>query len=202
MKDFIIFLKSKLFFKHLAISVACLMILIWCLIKVLGFYTHHGETAEVPDFKGTSISELDHFIEGKNIRFLIIDSIYSPNEKSGIVLKQDPEAKTLVKHNRIIYLYVTSTQAPQILMPKLVDKSERQAVYLIESYGLKIGAIKEIAGDCKGCVLQQLINGKQIEEGTPIKKGSKIDIYVGKTDPDYQITGEDTTQISNATEEN
>jgi beta-lactam-binding protein with PASTA domain len=202
MKDFIIFLKSKLFFKHLAISVACLLVLIWCLIKVLGFYTHHGETAEVPDFKGTLISDLDHFTEGKNIRFLIIDSIYSPNEKSGIVLKQDPEAKTLVKHNRIIYLYVTSTQAPQILMPKLVDKSERQAVYLIESYGLKIGTIKEIAGDCKGCVLQQLINGKQIETGAPIKKGSKIDLYIGKTESDYQTTGEDTTQISNTIEEN
>jgi len=202
MKDFIIFLKSKLFIKHLAISVACLLVFIWCLINVLGFYTHHGETAEVPDFKGTAISELDHFIEGKNVRFLIIDSVYSPNEQSGIVLKQDPEAKTLVKHNRIIYLYVTSTQAPQILMPKLVDKSERQAIYLIESYGLKIGTIKEIAGDCKGCVIQQLINGKQIETGVPIKKGSKIDLYIGKTEPDYQIAGEDTTQISNAIEEN
>jgi hypothetical protein len=47
-----------------------------------------------------------------------------------------------------------------------------------------------------------LINGKQIETGTPIKKGSKIEIYVGTTDPDYQITGEDSTQISNAIEEN
>jgi beta-lactam-binding protein with PASTA domain len=202
MKELISFIKSKLFFKHLAIAVGCLLIFIWCLIKVLDFYTQHGETAEVPDFKGTAISELDHFIEGKNIRFLIIDSIYSPNEKSGIVVKQDPEAKTLVKHNRIIYLYVTSTQAPQILMPKLVDKSERQAIYMIESYGLKIGTIKEIAADCKGCVLQQLLNGKQISSGTPIKKGSKIDLYIGKMNADYTATEEDTTQTSNAIEEN
>ena len=202
MKNFFIFLKSKLFFKHLAISISCLMVFIGCLIKVLDFYTNHGVTAEVPNFKGIEISKLDNFIEGKNIRFLIIDSIYSPEETPGIVVKQDPEAKTLVKHNRIIYLYVTSSQAPQILMPKLVDRSERQAVFMIESYGLKLGTIKEITGECKGCVLQQLFNGKQIETGMPIKKGSKIDLYIGKTETDYQKTNEDTTQIFNATEEN
>ena len=87
---------------------------------------------------------IKNFIKEKNVRYTIIDSIYDPSQKAGIVIKQDPEAKTFVKHNRIIYLYVTSTQAPQISMPKLVDRSERQAVFMIESYGLKIGNIKEV----------------------------------------------------------
>lgn len=186
MKDFFDFLKSKLFFKHLAIAIISLIIVLWGLIKFLNVYTHHGETAEVPDFKGKMMSELDNFIKEKNVRYTIIDSIYDPSQKAGVVIKQDPEAKTFVKHNRIIYLYVTSTQAPQILMPKLVDRSERQAIFMIESYGLKIGIVKEIAGDCKGCVLQQLYNGKEIEVGAAIKKGSKIDIYIGKRESDYE----------------
>lgn len=186
MKDFFDFLKSKLFFKHLAIAIISLIIVLWGLIKFLNVYTHHGETAEVPDFKGKMMSELDIFIKEKNVRYTIIDSIYDPSQKAGIVIKQDPEAKTFVKHNRIIYLYVTSTQAPQILMPKLVDRSERQAIFMIESYGLKIGVVKEIAGDCKGCVLQQLYNGKEIEVGASIKKGSKIDLYIGKRESDYE----------------
>jgi len=187
MKEFFIFLKSKLFYKHLAIAIITLIIALWGVVKFLDIYTHHSETAEVPNFKGKQISELDNFIEGKNVRYIIIDSIYDPSENPGIVVKQDPEEKSLVKHNRIIYLYVTSTQAPQIAMPKLVDRSDRQAIFMIESYGLKLGKITEISGDCKGCVLKQFYKGKEIEVGVAIKKGSKIDLLVGKRESDYSI---------------
>jgi beta-lactam-binding protein with PASTA domain len=135
------------------------------------------------------------------VGFVIIDSIYDPKEKSGIVIKQDPEAKSLVKHNRIIYLYVTSTQAPQIAMPKLVDRSTRQAVFMIESYGLKVGKVTEITGDCKGCVLKQYFNGKEITPGEPIKKGSKIDLAVGKKE-DVYTTPSDSSNVGNDPEIN
>ena len=193
MKDFFAFLKSKLFFKHLAIALVSLALFLWILFKLLGVYTKHGETAEVPDFKGKQMSELDLFINDKNVRYIIIDSIYDPNEKPGIVIKQDPEPKSLVKHNRMIYLYVTSTQAPQIIMPKLVDRSTRQAISMIESYGLKVGKITEVTGDCKGCVLKQFYNGKEIASGESIRKGSKIDLAVGKKDNEFLALPSDST---------
>jgi len=171
----------------MAIAFVCLVVVLWALFKLLGVYTHHGETAEVPDFKGKSMAELDNFVKDKNVGFIIIDSVYSPDEKPGIVIKQDPEAKSMVKHNRIIYLYVTSTQAPQMAMPKLVDRSTRQAVFMIESYGLKLGKVTEIAADCKGCVLKQLYKGKEIAAGEAIQKGSKIDLTVGKMENDYSM---------------
>ena len=201
MKEFFGYIKSKVFFKHLAIAMVSLAFVLWALFKLLAVYTHHGETAEVPDFKGKAISELENFVDGKNVGFVIIESIYDPKEKSGIVVKQDPEAKSLVKHNRVIYLYVTSTQAPQIAMPKLVDRSTRQAVFMLESYGLKVGKIEEIAGDCKGCVLKQFFNGKEIVPGAPIKKGSKINLMVGKKENEYVSIPVDTT-ITDDTEEN
>ena len=191
MKDFFLFIKSKAFFKHFAIAILSLVILLWILFKLLGIYTHHGETAIVPDFKGQFISDLDKFIEGKHIRYTIIDSVYEPQEKPGMVLKQEPEANSEVKHNRIIYLYVTSTQPPQIVMPKLVDRSTRQALFMIESYGLRQGTVTEIAADCKGCVVKQLYKGKEIMAGEPIKKGSKIDLLVGKKESDFVTTPTD-----------
>lgn len=200
MKDFFAFIRSRTFFKHFFIALGSLLVLLWILFKLLGVYTHHGETAEVPDFTGKKVSELESFISGKNVRFLIIDSIYDPEETPGIVIKQDPEAKSLVKHNRLIYLYVTSTQAPQIAMPKLVDRSTRQAIFMIESYGLKVGRIDEIAGDCKGCVLKQYFNGKEISPGDPIKKGSKIDLAVGKKDNEFNVLPVDTTATSTETD--
>jgi beta-lactam-binding protein with PASTA domain len=196
MNGFFGFIKSKVFFKHLTFAVVSLIIILWILFKLLGVYTHHGETAEVPDFKGKSISELDGFVADKNVGYVIIDSIYDPKEKPGMVIKQDPEAKSLVKHNRIIYLYVTSTQAPQIAMPKLVDRSTRQAVFMLESYGLKVGKITEITGDCEGCVLQQFFKGKEIMPGEAIKKGSKIDLAVGKTENDYMPVPTDSTNAT------
>ena len=201
MKDLFSYLKSKEFFKHLALAVVSLFLVLWVLFKLLGVYTHHGETAEVPDFKGKMISELDNFIKDKNVGYTIIDSIYDPKEKPGIVIKQDPEAKSMVKHNRIIYLYVTSTQAPQMAMPKLVDRSTRQAVFMIESYGLKVGKITEIAGDCKGCVLKQYFNGKEIKPGDAIKKGSKIDLSVGKKEDSYSSAPSDSTNVTAPEEE-
>ncbi len=201
MKDLFNYLKSKTFFKHLALATVSLVIVLWALFKLLGVYTHHGETAEVPDFKGKTIAELDNFVKDKNVGFTIIDSVYSPQEKSGIVIKQDPEAKSMVKHNRIIYLYVTSTQAPQMAMPKLVDRSTRQAVFMIESYGLKVGKITEIAGDCKGCVLKQYFNGKEIMPGDAIKKGSKIDLSVGKKEEDYSAMATDSSAVADPEDE-
>ncbi len=201
MKDLLNYLKSKTFFKHLALATVSLVIVLWALFKLLGVYTHHGETAEVPDFKGKAIAELDNFVKDKNVGYTIIDSVYSPQEKPGIVIKQDPEAKSMVKHNRIIYLYVTSTQAPQMAMPKLVDRSTRQAVFMIESYGLKVGKITEIAGDCKGCVLKQYFNGKEIMPGDAIKKGSKIDLSVGKKEEDYSAMATDSSAVADPEDE-
>jgi eukaryotic-like serine/threonine-protein kinase len=186
------YLKSKVFFKHLLFAIFSLIVVLWLMFRYLNTYTHHGETAEVPEFTGKSIAELDQFINGKNVRYQIIDSIYDPNEKAGIVIRQEPDAKSFVKHNRLIYLYVTSTQPPQIEMPKLVDKSVRQATFMIESYGLKVGKIIEVKGDCNGCVLRQLYNDKVIETGALIKKSSKIDLEVGKMDVGYTSTADST----------
>ncbi len=201
MKDLFSYLKSSTFFKHLAFATVSLVLILWILFKLLGVYTHHGETAEVPDFKGKSIAELDGFVQDKNVGYIIIDSIYNPEEKPGIVIKQDPEAKSMVKHNRIIYLYVTSTQAPQMAMPKLVDRSTRQAVFMIESYGLKVGRITEVAGDCKGCVLKQFFDGKEIKPGDAIKKGSKIDLSVGKKEDGYAASPTDSTAVTDPEDE-
>ncbi len=193
MKDFLGYIKSKVFLKHFALALISLALVLWILFKLLAVYTHHGETAEVPDFKGKAIAELDNFVADKNVSYTIIDSVYNPDEKPGIVFKQDPEAKSLVKHNRTIYLYVTSTQPPQIAMPKLVDRSIRQALFMIESYGLKQGKVTEVAGDCNGCVLKQFYKGKEIKPGDPIKKGSKIDLVAGKKEEAFISASTDTT---------
>jgi beta-lactam-binding protein with PASTA domain len=197
MKGFFAFIKSKQFFLHLGLGLLSIFIVLWVLVKLLNSYTQHGDSVEVPDFKGKTIAELKAFVTGKDVRYLIIDSIYAPKEKPGIVVRQDPETKTKVKRNRTIYLYVTGMQPPQLAMPKLIDRSERQAILMLESYGLKVGKITQVAGDCNGCVLGQFIKGKAVEPGILIKKGSVIDISIGKKDNFTSAT--DTTASSTGT---
>jgi len=182
MKGFFTYLRSKQFFIHFGLAAVTVVITLSILVKMLNSYTQHGETVEVPDFKGKTIAELNGFIQGKDVRYLIIDSIYAPKEKPGVVLRQDPETKTKVKRNRIIYLYVNGLMPPTLAMPKLIDRSERQAILMLESYGLKVGKITPVAGDCNGCVLGQFVKGKVIEPGTQIKKGTVIELTIGKKD--------------------
>lgn len=195
MKGFFTFLKSKQFFVHFGIAIITIFITLWILVKLLNSYTQHGDSVEVPDFKGKTIAELKTFIIGKDVRYLIIDSIYAPKEKPGVVIRQDPETKTKVKRNRTIYLYVNGLMPPQLAMPKLIDRSERQAILMLESYGFRIGKITQVAGDCNGCVLGQFVKGKAIEPGTQVKKGTIIDLTIGKKDR-FVAASSDTTKAS------
>jgi len=173
------FIKTKPFFINAGLAIVTAILLLWGCFKMAAVYTQHGITVKVPDFKGKPIAELTDFIKDKKLRYLIIDSIYSPQETPGTILRQDPEKDNEVKENRIIYLYVTSMLPPQIAMPKLVDRSVRQAIGMIESYGLKAN-IKYVSDACKNCVIKQLYKGKEIAAGTAVKKGSIIELLVGK----------------------
>src|SRR5689334_19817967 len=145
MHSFFSFLRSKQFFIHSGIILLIAFLVLFATVKWLSSYTNHNQYVEVPDFKGKLIGELDTFISGTEVSYKIIDSIYDPREKPGIVLRQDPEKKTRVKHNRTVYLYVTGMVPPQVIMPKLVDRSERQARLIIRSYGLRVGDVSERA---------------------------------------------------------
>jgi len=192
MKDLFAFIKTKQFLMHFGIALLSLFIILFFLLKYLSSYTDHGEFVEVPDFNEKRITELNSFIKDKGVNYLIIDSIYAPGQTSGIVIKQDPSAKSKVKHNRNIYLYVTSMVAPQIQMPKLTDRSERQARLIISSYGLKVGSVTTKNADCNGCVIEQLFEGKPIVAGQLIKKGSKINLIVGIRE-NYGYSGDSLT---------
>ncbi|MGZ3899741.1 MAG: PASTA domain-containing protein [Bacteroidia bacterium] len=197
MHAFISFIKSKQFFLHFTLIIVSLFLVFFLLIKWLSSYTHHGEYVEVPDFKGAQINGLEDFIRNKEVGYQIIDSVYDPKQKPGIVIRQDPEPNVKVKHNRTIYLYVTGMVAPQIKMPKLVDRSERQARLIVGTYGLKMGRITEKAADCNGCVLAQMIDGKEIEPGTMVKKGSVVSLIIGVKDNYYNSSTDTTTSDPN-----
>lgn len=167
---------------HLAIIIALVALAVYGSIKFLDVYTEHGTFVEVPDYRGQRTANLATFTEGKGVNYEIIDSIYDPHEKAGLVLRQDPDPGSKVKHNRKVYLYVTCEVPPRIAMPRLVDRSERQARFIIETYGLKVGTVEYEKADCNGCVIAQSVRGRNAQPGDPVKKGSVVNIVVGTKD--------------------
>jgi beta-lactam-binding protein with PASTA domain len=200
MNDFSHFFKSKSFFIQFGTALLVIFLLMLGVIEWLTSYTKHGEFILVPDFKGQQVTDLKNYAQSKQVSYLIIDSVYDPKEKSGIVLRQEPEANTKVKHNRTIYLYVTGLVAPQIKMPKLIDRSERQARLILITYGLKVGKVIEKAADCNGCVVAQLIKGNEIEPGKAVKKGSTVDLIVGRKE--FSNTQDLNNPVANEEESN
>jgi beta-lactam-binding protein with PASTA domain len=182
------FIRTKKFLTHFILASLSALLTLWLLFKLFSVYTHHGVTYPVPDFIGQSALNLNNFVKDKKVRYQVIDSIYDAKQAPGTIIRQDPEKGTPVKENRIVYLYITSVLPPRIEMPKLVDRSLRQAIAMIESYGLKAGDPKFVADPCKNCVLKQFYKGKEIAPGTRIKKGSRIDLVVGKGSTTETVT--------------
>ncbi|MBN8702650.1 MAG: PASTA domain-containing protein [Bacteroidetes bacterium] len=182
------FFKKHPFVRNILFSILGAVFFLWLVFFMMNYYTLHGKTVEVPDFKGVSVARLEDFVKGKEVTYLVIDSIFDAKAEKGVVLKQDPEPQTMVKKDRTIYLYVTAVMPPQVAMPKLQDKSLRQAVSLIETYGLRLGRIKYKADQCSNCVLEQQVKGVKVEIGKMVPKGTIVDLLVGKGLGDEQIT--------------
>jgi len=173
------FLKSKYFLKHLLLSIAVLVILMWIIFKLIGNYTLHGETVTVPDLKGMTIEQVNEAIETQDLRYQIVDSIYDAKQKKGAVVDQSPSANMQVKENRTIYLTLNAHLPPQVKMPNLIDVSLRQATAMLQTYGLEVGKLRYEPDFAKNAVLKQFSNGKVVKAGEMLRKGSKIDLVLG-----------------------
>jgi eukaryotic-like serine/threonine-protein kinase len=179
LRNFLSFFKTRSLWINLAIALASLVLIFWLIFAWMRSYTRHGDMLPVPKFLDLKTNNLDAFVEGKDVSYEIIDSFWDAKKPKGVVIRQDPEEGTEVKKGRKIYLYVTALVPPKIAMPKLEDLSLRQAIAVCESYGLEYAS--QMTNDvCNGCVVEQRMNGKRVEPGTMIPKGSKITILIGK----------------------
>ncbi|GIV29328.1 MAG: PASTA domain-containing protein [Bacteroidia bacterium] len=172
----------KFYLFHFIAAVLSVVVFLVIISFYLDSFTKHNEYIETPELIRLPLKDAVRLIESKKLKYTIIDSIYKPEEKPGIVIAQNPDPHSKVKENRTVYITITSFQPPKIEMPKLVDMSERQAVMIIKSYGLRLGKIIYEPSDCNGCVIKQMTGDKEIKAGDYVKKGSTIDIVVGKKD--------------------
>lgn len=175
---FLSFLFSKQFYKHLLVATIILIVLYFALIISLKIYTHHGKAIQVPDVRGLSEIQAGKMLQLAELRFEVIDSVYSDSIPKGMVADQIPRAGSKVKKNRKLFLILNSTTSRIVAMPDLNDLSVRYAKSILESAGLKLGSTIKVFSEFNNLVIGQHHESVEIDAGTPIEVGSVIDILV------------------------
>ena len=79
----------------------------------------------------------------------------------------------------MVYMTITSVVPEKTTMPDLRDLTLRQAQTMLESAGLKLGKLLYIRSFDEDAVQNQLFEGKTINAGSVINKGSVITLTVG-----------------------
>ena len=181
MLHFFRFLVSKTFIINLLIAIILIVGGLAAILYYIDDYTLHGKELKIPNLVNQTQAEVNQILsDNKNFSAQINDSMYIKGKKPGIVLEQIPKAETTVKQGRKIYLTVASSTPIKIAMPDFVDMSLRQATSLMETYGLEVGELIYKSDLCINCILEQTLEGKKLEKGDKIRRGSKIDLVVGQ----------------------
>lgn len=184
--------KIKAFFKkqwvrHLLVMIGISVVLLLLISLFIKLYARQGKEYVMPQYaltdstKGVTVeaAENDNDLD---LEFVILDSIYTPGINAGIILTQDPQAGTMVKKGRKVYVSVAAASAADLIMPELTGLSVRQAVSEIYASGLKVGTLTFVDDPFKNNVKEQRVGGRIIYAGQKVAPGTMIDLVVGNGD--------------------
>jgi Uncharacterized protein conserved in bacteria len=174
------FILSKLFLKNLGYAIVIIVGGILVLLIWMNFYTRHGQARPVPNFIGLTMEQTTKLAKKSRLRFQVIDSIYTTIVPRGCIAEQNPKPGFKVKKWRNVVLTINAFHPEMVAMPNLIDLPKRQAIMLVESSGLEIGLLKYRPDVSIDVVIDQQFNGKNINTGDSLQKGSVIDLILGK----------------------
>ncbi|HKL71078.1 MAG TPA: PASTA domain-containing protein [Marinilabiliaceae bacterium] len=171
---------DKTIWKHVAIIFSSIVVLLIITFALMQVYTLHGQGKPVPDFTGLTEIQLQHLIKSNDLRYNIIDSVHLDNVPKGVVVEQVPKPGEKVKKNRRLFFTINAWTKEQVIIPRVIDLSLRDAKVLVESFGLTVGELIYIPSEFTNLVLGQHLNGKPVEPGVMVPRGTRIDLIVGR----------------------
>lgn len=181
---------------HIIISLLLLVLISWAAGSYLRSYTHHGKTTLVPKLIGLNEQEALSKLEEQGLLYEISDSVFDNNFPKGTIVEQLPAEKSLVKHNRTIYLTVNALSTRLVPMPEVTDISISQAEATLMSYGLKVGHLSYEPSECEGCVLRATYQNKRIDHKTKVPYGAKINLVLGQASTGKMIQTPDLINLT------
>ncbi len=177
MKKLLAYIKTGSFRKTALFAVGSVITVVLIAFFSLSYYTGHGSGVPVPPLTGLNITDAVNKLEERGFNFHV-DTIYLGDKAPGTIVQQDPDAGTLVKEGRIIYLTMVTMQAPPVALPEIEQIPYIQAVSMLTNAGLKVGDTT-FRSDIATVVLEVKLSGQTIRPGMKIPKGSRIDLVLG-----------------------
>lgn len=139
---------------------------------IMPWYVSSSEEV-VPKVVGLSEQEAFEKLEDSGFEPVIADTSYGTNLPAGKIFLQKPEAGKIVKTGRTIYLFVSGGEQ-LVTVPKLIGKNIVDAKLSLERVGLKLGQVELVASNYP----KDMIFDQQYVEGTKLKKGETIKVFV------------------------
>lgn len=137
----------------------------------------------VPDFVGMDYAQVQNNREYTSMYLFYVTEEYSDTAPAGQIIRQEPEADTVLKAGETIRL-VVSRGPETVEMPKIIGFTQDAAVQTLQSCGL-IASCFMVVNDgsyASGCVVSA-----SEEPGTEVAVGTVITVYIA-ADPSVQIT--------------
>lgn len=169
------------------LMIVAAIFIFWLSTYFLDFWTHHGDSVQVPDVKGLHYDKACELLESQDFEVVLHDSVYEDGVAPGTVVDQNPMDSTNVKPGRVIYLTVNAFYPRTVMLPVLTDISARQARTTLEGLGIKNIAIREVESEYKDLVFGVYYNGKRVTPGTRVPLTARIVLEVGAGIPDEVI---------------
>jgi len=173
------YLTSKIFVKQLLYAIGIVIALLLITFLTLRIYTHHGQAIPVSDYRGLNLEDALKQAKKDRFRIEVIDSVFNNSRPKGSVIEQNPKPGFKVKKNRRVFIVLNAFNPEKVKMPNIVGVSHRQAEAVLKNSGLEIGKLIHVPDIAVNNVLKQKFEGEEIEVGTMIPKGSKIDLVLG-----------------------
>lgn len=170
---------GKNFWVSLLVAMLLVAFIIFLFFNSLDWITHHGDDVTVPSVTGKNIVDATKLLESKGFGVEVVDSVYIDTVVKASVIRQSPEAASVVKKNRTIYLTVNRSVAPMVEMPDLRGFSFQSAQLYLQSLSLKLGDTAYRPDIARNSVLEQSLNGKPLAPGTKVSMGSSISFVLG-----------------------
>jgi len=179
MKKWIEQITRKPLWVNMLFAFLLVITLVFLFFGSLAWVTGFGKTQKVPSVTGQNVLAAIKTLEASGLDVVIQDSVFIDTMAKQAVVRQIPEAESIVKAGRTIYLTINRTIPPQVEMPNLAGFSLKSAEMFLLSLGLKMGSLTYRPDIARNAVLEQLVGDRPIAPGTKIPTGTVINFVLG-----------------------
>ena len=195
MKEYIIKILKNPFVFNLLLAGVITLVLLGGVMFWLSSYTRHNEAVVVPDVRGLKVEEAAEYFDRSNLRYNVIDSVFSSDVPAGAIVEMIPEAGAKVKDGRIVFITINASTTQMAPMPNVQDLSFRQAQALLEATGFNSVEIEYVPGDYKDLVVGVEHRGRMLSSGEKVSLKAALVLKISNGEGEMLTTPTDSTAV-------